>query len=81
MLILCPNCKQHYDERAQSKKCDGFRGHQHTGTTAIAEHRYNVTESKAARARRKARQRPGTAPTDDATASGGTDTHPTTKDA
>lgn len=65
MLTLCDNCKQHYDDRAQSKKCNGFSGHELVGMSAIAEHRMNVANGTARTPLVTARERTLPAPETD----------------
>ena len=81
MLTLCPNCKQHYDDRADSEECDGFSGHRQVGMTAIAEHRVLVASGSTRVTLVDAREREDLPPSERAYVSGGPNPHDTTKDA
>jgi hypothetical protein len=80
MLTLCPECGRHYNDEHQSAKCEGLSegSHPKVRESAIEEH---VARTRDAHARHFVRQPVNLAPLADEQPSGGTDPHPTTKDA
>lgn len=81
MLTLCAECKQHYDDRADSDECNGFSGHRQVGMTAIAEHRVLVAGGATRAVLVAARERADLPPSERAYVSSGPNPHDTTKDA
>jgi hypothetical protein len=48
MFVLCENCRQHYDENAQSKKCSGvgMPGHAHVNFKSVELHILDTRDAR-----------------------------------